>query len=174
MLLPLLPAPHPLHPHRQKPMKPSADKRSPPAQAAFRSFRFQFAQHSPTTRPSRRKDGRESTRLPHPWSHCHPPFQLLPFPQPSWLSRPQISKPCSQTRPERLFLNCRTISISTAPCTSREMCCPKHCASHCAPCQPLLRAFAREVPCDVSFAARLSLDIVERQSPLYHGVVWWS
>ena len=31
-------------------------------------------------------------------------------------------------------------SASTAPCTSRRMCCPTHCPSHCAPCQPLLRA----------------------------------
>jgi hypothetical protein len=34
-------------------------------------------------------------------------------------------------------------SASTAPCTSstsRRMCCPTHCASYCAPCQPLWRA----------------------------------
>jgi len=30
---------------------------------------------------------------------------------------------------------------STAPRTSRKMCCPTHCASYRAPCQPLLRAF---------------------------------
>ena len=36
---------------------------------------------------------------------------------------------------------CRTTSASTAPCTSRRMRCPAHCASQCAPCQPLLRAF---------------------------------
>jgi len=29
----------------------------------------------------------------------------------------------------------------SAPCTSRKMCCLTHCASHYAPCQPLLRAF---------------------------------
>ena len=36
---------------------------------------------------------------------------------------------------------CRTTSTSTAPCTSRRMCCPRHCATYCAPCQPLSRAF---------------------------------
>ena len=30
----------------------------------------------------------------------------------------------------------------TAPCTSRRMCCPAHCASYCAPCQTLLRSFS--------------------------------
>jgi hypothetical protein len=43
---------------------------------------------------------------------------------------------------ERLVCYCRTTSASTAPCTSRRMCCPTHCASHCAPCQPLLRALS--------------------------------
>ena len=48
---------------------------------------------------------------------------------------------------ERLVFYCRTTSASnrttsasTAPCTSRRMCYPTHCASYCAPCQPLLRA----------------------------------
>ena len=40
----------------------------------------------------------------------------------------------------RLVFYCRTITASTAPNTSKRMCCPTHCASHCAPCQPLLRA----------------------------------
>ena len=31
---------------------------------------------------------------------------------------------------------------STAPCTSRRMRCPTHCASYGAPCQPLLQAFS--------------------------------
>jgi len=43
---------------------------------------------------------------------------------------------------ERLVFYCRTTSASTAPCTPRRMCCPTHCASYCAPCQPLLRAFS--------------------------------
>ena len=43
---------------------------------------------------------------------------------------------------ERLVFYCWKNSASTAPCTSRRMCCPAHCASHCAPCQPLLRAFS--------------------------------
>jgi len=37
---------------------------------------------------------------------------------------------------------CRKTGASTAPCTSRWTCCPTHCASYCAPCQPLLRAFS--------------------------------
>jgi len=49
-------------------------------------------------------------------------------------------KPLSQK--ERLVCYCRTTSASTAPRTSRRMCCPTHCASYCAPCQPLLRAFS--------------------------------
>ena len=35
---------------------------------------------------------------------------------------------------ERLVFHCRTTSASTAPCTSRRICCPTHCASYCAPC----------------------------------------
>jgi len=54
--------------------------------------------------------------------------------------------PNSRTNPhtsqrEGLVFYCRTTSASTAPCTSRSMCCPTHCASYCAPCLPLLRAF---------------------------------
>ena len=37
----------------------------------------------------------------------------------------------------------RTTSASTAPCTARRICCPTHCASYCAPRQPLVRAFFR-------------------------------
>ena len=47
-----------------------------------------------------------------------------------------------ETPEERLVFYCRTTSASTAPYTSRRMCCPTHCASYCAPCQPLLRAFS--------------------------------
>ena len=47
----------------------------------------------------------------------------------------EVSK---STRGERLVSYCQTASASTAPCTSRRMCCPTHCASYCAPCQPLL------------------------------------
>ena len=43
---------------------------------------------------------------------------------------------------QKLVSYCRTTSASTAPCTSRRMCCPTHCARYCAPCQPLVRAFA--------------------------------
>ena len=42
---------------------------------------------------------------------------------------------------ERSLIYCRTASASTAPRTSRSICCPTDCASYCAPCQPLLRAF---------------------------------
>ena len=49
-----------------------------------------------------------------------------------------LSAPHPQTQ-ERLVCYCRTTSASTAPCTSRRTCCPTHCASYCAPCQPLLR-----------------------------------
>ena len=37
---------------------------------------------------------------------------------------------------------CRTTSASTAPYTSRRMCCPTHCASHRAPCQSCHHAHA--------------------------------
>ena len=49
---------------------------------------------------------------------------------------------CPKT--DRLVFYCRTPSSSTTPCTSRRTCCPActHCASYCAPCQPLLRAFS--------------------------------
>ena len=46
----------------------------------------------------------------------------------------------TQNPEERLIYYCRTISASTAPCTSRRMCRPTHCNSHYSPCQPLLRA----------------------------------
>ena len=42
---------------------------------------------------------------------------------------------------ERLVSYRRAPSAGTAPCTSRWMCCLTHGASHCALCQPLLRAF---------------------------------
>ena len=42
---------------------------------------------------------------------------------------------------ERPVVYCRAISASTAPCTSRRMCCLTHCASYCASCPPLSRAF---------------------------------
>jgi len=41
---------------------------------------------------------------------------------------------------QRLVFYCRTTSASTAPCTSRRMCCPTHCASYCA-CIELRCAF---------------------------------
>jgi hypothetical protein len=47
-----------------------------------------------------------------------------------------------ETELERSVFHCRTTSASTAPCTSRRMCCPAHCASYCVPCQPLLPAFS--------------------------------
>ena len=40
---------------------------------------------------------------------------------------------------QRLVIHYRTTSASAAPGASRRMCCPTHCASSCAPCQPLLR-----------------------------------
>ena len=43
---------------------------------------------------------------------------------------------------QRLVFHCRTISASTAPCAFRRICCSTHCASYCAPCQPLLRVFS--------------------------------
>ena len=45
-------------------------------------------------------------------------------------------------RQRNWYFCCRTTSTSTAPCTSRRMSCPTHCASYCAPCQLLLRALA--------------------------------
>ena len=53
-------------------------------------------------------------------------------------SRPRLRPQLLQ----RLMFYCRTTSASTAPCTSKRMCCPMHCANYCAPCQPLLRAFS--------------------------------
>ena len=47
------------------------------------------------------------------------------------------------TRSMRLVVRCRTTSASTAPCIPRRICCLTHCASYCAMCQPLLRAFPR-------------------------------
>ena len=43
---------------------------------------------------------------------------------------------------KRLVCYCQTTNVSTAPGTSRRMCCPTHCATYCAPCQPLSRAFS--------------------------------
>ena len=49
----------------------------------------------------------------------------------------------SMVNPTReIGIFCRTASASTAPCTSRRMCCPTYCASNCAPCRSLLRAFS--------------------------------
>jgi len=53
----------------------------------------------------------------------------------------------------RLVFDCRTTSASTSPCPSIRMCCPTHCASYCAPCQPLLRAFSGLVRCPPSGVA---------------------
>jgi len=52
---------------------------------------------------------------------------------------------CSSMWPsssDRFVFYCRTTSASIAPGTSRRTCCPTHCASYCALCQPLLRAFS--------------------------------
>ena len=46
----------------------------------------------------------------------------------------------TRLRLQRLVFHYRTTNASTAPCTSRRMCCLMHCASYCALCQPLLRA----------------------------------
>ena len=57
-------------------------------------------------------------------------------------NRTSSSRSTSTCHPERLVFNRRTTSASTAPCPSRRMCCPAHCAGYCSPCQPLLRAFS--------------------------------
>ena len=41
------------------------------------------------------------------------------------LEAQQVASP---SHVERLVFHCRTTSASTAPCTSRGMCCPTHCA----------------------------------------------
>ena len=46
---------------------------------------------------------------------------------------------CHKVCAERLVFYCRTSGASTASCTSNGMCCPTHCVSDCAPCQPLSR-----------------------------------
>jgi len=38
-----------------------------------------------------------------------------------------------------------SIGANTPPCTPRRTCCPMHCASYCAPCQPRLRERSRQV-----------------------------
>ena len=53
-----------------------------------------------------------------------------------------LSPPTWSLCMQRLVFYCRETSASTASCTSRRMCSPAHCASCCAPCQPLLRAFS--------------------------------
>ena len=53
-----------------------------------------------------------------------------------------LSRVGSTPDSEKLVFYCRTTSASTAPCTSRRRCCLTHCASDCAPCQPLLRKFS--------------------------------
>ena len=62
----------------------------------------------------------------------------------SMTSMPAAAYPCHPPlqNDERLVFCCRTTSASSAPCTSRRICCHMHCASYCAPCQPLLRAFS--------------------------------
>jgi len=55
--------------------------------------------------------------------------------------RPREHQGALRVLQEGLVFHCRRNSASTAPCTSRRMCFPTHCASYCAPCQPLLRAF---------------------------------
>ena len=63
------------------------------------------------------------------------------------------------TMAERFVFYCRTTSASTAPCTSRRMCCPTHCAIYCAPSQPLLRACSgriRSPPPTLNDGAELS------------------
>jgi len=59
---------------------------------------------------------------------------MAPMPS-QWLQR--LKSPHT----DRLVFYCRTTSASTAPCTSRRMCSLMHCASYCAPRQPLLPAF---------------------------------
>ena len=56
----------------------------------------------------------------------------------SWMKRLQEGPPggCqsrTRARRERLVLYCRTTSTSTAPFTSRRMCCPTRRASNCDP-----------------------------------------
>ena len=45
------------------------------------------------------------------------------------------------TEPGRLVFYCRTTRASTAPCASKRMCCPTHCASYCAPSAVLASIF---------------------------------
>jgi hypothetical protein len=40
---------------------------------------------------------------------------------------------------QKLMFYCRRTSARTAPCTSRRMCCPTHCASYCADLASILR-----------------------------------
>ena len=79
------------------------------------------------------------------WWNWFPPF-FSPSGQKLQVQEPFLHPPPAEGSElpvlKRLVLYCRTTSASTAPCTPRGMCCPTHCASYCALCQPLLRALS--------------------------------
>jgi len=58
-----------------------------------------------------------------------------------WPAHPfsfESRKRMGRVQQQSLVSHCRTTSASTAPCTSKRMCCPARCASNYASCQPLL------------------------------------
>ena len=82
----------------------------------------------------------------------------------------KVSIPLKPHPPEKLIFYCRTTSASTAPCTSRRMCCPTHCATYCAPSQPLLRVISgwiRSPPfCNGAFSMMQGLAVLSRSLTL--------
>ena len=82
--------------------------------------------------------GLEGLRVP---LKTQPPFFFLPPAQATWggAGGAKDSK--------RLVFYCRTTIASTAPCTSRRMCCSTHCACDCAPSQSLFRVFPGWIRC---------------------------
>ena len=68
------------------------------------------------------------TLHPTPCTLHHTPYTLYP----TLHSRLLHSRRSKSLLRQRLVFYCRTTSASTAPCTSRRMCCPTHCASYSA------------------------------------------
>ena len=69
------------------------------------------------------------------------------------------------------------VCASTAPCTSRRMRCTTQCASYCAPCQPLVRAFFGWIrsppPTNPKIIDLHLLHAVRyRECPAIHSVFW--
>ena len=71
-----------------------------------------------------------------------PPAAASPFSGARSRRRGLAGRSTGRKVAQRLVVYYPTTSASTAPCISRRSCCPTQCASYCAPCQPLRRAFS--------------------------------